>query len=344
MDDVYYQRDYVKRLNVGLVGIGHHSYRTLLPALHHLPVTLRAVSYSSDRERAERTAAEFGCRAYKTATLMYESEDLDAVFICVSPERHPQLVVEALDAGLHVWVEKPPAMRATEIQEMICHRNDRIVVVGFKKAFMPVADKAREIVRLSGGLRTILAVYPMSIPSDGPAVLAGGQFVNWLGNGIHPISFVIAMGGPARAVTVHTGPGGHGTCVIELKSGVIATIHLGSGPHPMEQYALFGDDWHCNIPGNDRLEFFRDYGPHDRPTFLPEGLENGAIVWQAQSCLSTIDDGSLFREGIYAEMREFCESILSQTKPVRGSLEFALDVMKVYEAGLTSQGQTVEIV
>ncbi len=61
------------------------------------------------------------------------------------------MACQALDAGLHVWLEKPPAMRAPEVEEMIRHRKDGVVVVGFKKAFMPAAFKAREVALRSDG-------------------------------------------------------------------------------------------------------------------------------------------------------------------------------------------------
>ena len=135
-----YQREFESRLKVAIVGVGSHAYRNILPAMTFLPVSLRAVC-DIDPERVQSTASQYGVTAcYTNAEEMYRNEDLDAVFLCVSPQLHPQLTCQAFDAGLHVWLEKPPAMRATEVEEMISHRKDRVAVVGFKKAFMPAAD------------------------------------------------------------------------------------------------------------------------------------------------------------------------------------------------------------
>ena len=41
------------------------------------------------------------------------------VFLCVSPFLHPELTCEALDFGIHVWMEKPAAVRASEVETMI---------------------------------------------------------------------------------------------------------------------------------------------------------------------------------------------------------------------------------
>ena len=93
-----------------------------------------------DLELARRTADEYrvqGC--YGNAAEMYRNEELDAVFLSVSPRKHPQLACEALDAGLHVWLEKPAAVRAADVEIMLQHRGDRVVVVGLKKALLPGA-------------------------------------------------------------------------------------------------------------------------------------------------------------------------------------------------------------
>ena len=48
-------------------------------------------------------------------------------------------------------------------------------------------------------------------------------------------------------------------------------------------------------------------------------------------------------KAFYQEMRYFCDCILEGKPAEQGSLEFALEVMKVYEAGLRSEGETVSV-
>ena len=75
-----------------------------------------------------------------------------------------------------------------------------------------------------------------------------------------------------------------------------------------------------------------------------KGFEGGGgIVWEPQNSLGTLENKGLFIQGFYQEMRYFCDCILSGTPAEQGSLEFALEVMKVYEAGLRSAGETVAI-
>jgi predicted dehydrogenase len=347
---VSYQREFERRLKVGIVGVGSHAYRNLLPAMNFLPVSLQAVC-DRNGQLAQVTAAQYGAKAwYESAADMYRSERLDAVFICVSPLFHPQLACEALDAGVHVWLEKPPATRAAQVEEMIRHRKDRVAVVGFKKAFMPATRKAIEI--FSDGayapLRSILAEYPMTIPADGEAVLRENRYENWLRNGCHPLSLCMAVGGAVSAVTVHRAAHGGGVCVLEFESGAIGNFHLAAGENrgqPIERYSFYGDRAHLVIDNGLRVTLQRgisfQYGRNT--SYAPEGLDSGAIVWEPQNREATLENKALFTQGIYNEMRYFCDCVLEGRPAETGSLEFTLQVMKVNEAGLLSAGRRVDI-
>ena len=146
-------------------------------------------------------------------------------------------------------------------------------------------------------------------------------------------------------MTTHTNWEGHGVCVLEFENGVIGNFHLASGPHPLESYALYGKGWHLRVDNSIRVTLQRgtpmEYGV--TTTFAPPGFDTGAVVWEAPFCLATLENKALFVQGIYHEMMAFCECILTDTQPVVGSLEFALEVMLVYEAALRSNGRTVQV-
>ena len=345
-----YQRTFENRLNVAVVGVGTHGYRNVLPTLTFLPIRLKAIC-DVDIARARITAAQYGVETcYENLSDMFRNEVLDAIFLCVPPRLHPELTCEALDAGVHVWLEKPPGMFASEVEEMIRHRGDRVVVVGFKKAFMPATRKVIEIFDTAeyAPLRTLLGVYPMTIPADGARVLRERQHTNWLQNGCHPLSLLLAVGGKVSAVTVHRGAHGGGVCVLEFASGALGNFHLADGAghgQPSELYQFFGDGCHVEIRNGTRVLLQRgiqfDYS--GSTSFVPEGFEGGGIVWEPQNSLGTLENKGLFIQGFYQEMRYFCDCILSGTPAEQGSLEFALEVMKVYEAGLRSAGETVAV-
>ena len=343
-----YQREFDRKLNIGFVGLGRHAYRSILPTLTFLPVELQAVC-DIDRQLAETTARQYGVSSvYTDAGEMYAGEDLDAVLLCVSAQAHPEMTCQALEAGLNVWLEKPPAMRAEEVETMIRRRGDRVVVVGFKKIFMPAARKALEITASEefGDLRSILAEFPMTVPRDGQEVLENRKFTNWLGNGCHPLSLMLAVGGAVSAVTTHRSGSGGGACILEFTSGAIGNLHLADGPRlsqPGERYSFYGAGRRVDIDNCRRVVYQRgipfDY--HRTSSYAPEGLDSGAVVWEAQNSLATLDNNALFTQGFYDELRYFCDCVLAGRSAETGSLEFALEVMRVYEAALLSSGGRV---
>ena len=333
-----YQRDFENRLNVAVVGVGSHGYRNVLPTMTFLPVRLKAFC-DVNIVRAKITAEQYGVpRCYADMSEMFRNEELDAIFLCVPPRLHPELTCQALDAGVHVWLEKPPGMFAREVEEMIRHRKDRVAVVGFKKAFMPATQKIIEVFdsEYYGPLRTLLGIYPMTIPSDGERILREGEHTNWLQNGVHPLSLLLSVGGKVSAVTVHRGERGGGVCVLRFASGAIGNFHLADGARlgqPSELYQFFGDGCHAEIRNGTQVIFQRgiQLNYNDSTSFVTEGFDSGAIVWEPQNSLGTLENKGLFIQGFYQEMRYFCDCILEGKPAVKGSLEFALaDFQKLY--------------
>lgn len=69
---------------------------------------------------AEKACKEYGIKdAYESVDVMLEREDIDAVSIIVPNKFHQPLAIQCLNAGKHVFSEKPPALNAAEVEEMI---------------------------------------------------------------------------------------------------------------------------------------------------------------------------------------------------------------------------------
>ena len=344
-----YQREYKTRIGVGIIGAGSHSYRNILPVMNYLPVEIKAIC-DPNEEMGKAAAKQYGCNWYSAAAEMYKRQaDVKAVFIAVSPVLHPPLVKEALQAGCHVWVEKPISVRASQVEEMISQRGDQVVVVGLKKAFMPATIKAKEIVadKKYGNLKSILAVYHMTMPDNGEEILEKGETPNWLRNGVHPLAFMCEVGGRVKEVITHTNDEGHGAVLLRYANGAMGTLHLSSGPAPnVERFEVFGGNWQMHII-DQTVELRRGipFAYSQTDSFVPPGDDSGTIVWKATNCLATLENKALFTQGFYNETKFFCDCILQGRQPVSGtgSLEQSLEMMRIYEAALLSRGNPVKI-
>ena len=342
-----YQRSFDRRVRVGVVGVGDHAYRNILAVLTFLPVDLVAVA-DVNAELAERTARQYGARSYATSAEMYAAEELDAVLLCVGPKLHPTLTIEAFEAGLDVWMEKPAASTVEEVDRMIAARGDRVCVVGYKKVFAPATTKTLELIDTGalGRPRTILAEYPLTIPHGGRELAS--QPSGWLANGCHPVSFLLAVGGEGESVTVHRAADDAGVLVLRHRTGTLSTLHLSFGApyaQPFERYSVFGDNASVEIDNGRRVVFQRgmafDYS--NMSNFAPAGLDSGAIVWEPQDSLNTLENKSEFTQGLHTELTYFLECVLERRQPQLATLEFARQVAAVHEAAILSNDTTINL-
>jgi predicted dehydrogenase len=347
-----YQRQFERRVRIGVVGLGSHSYRNILPALTYLPVDLVAVC-DVDGDLARLTARQYGdVPAYTDAAAMYAAEQLDAVLLCVSPQLHPPLAAQAFAAGLHVWMEKPAGTSASAVQELLDARGDRVCVVGYKKAFQPATRKAVELLAqpAMSPLHSILAVYPMSIPQagDDTADPTTGRPSKWLADGCHPLALLLELGGEVDSLAVHRSTAGGGALILNFASGAVGTFHLADGVpafQPSERYTCYGSGASVTIENTSTVIYQRGipFRYATGTTFAPEGTDSGAIVWQAQNTMNTLENKAEFLQGIVGSLQHFCDSVLSGTPATIGTLETAVRIGQIYEAALRSRGDVVPV-
>ena len=83
-----------------------------------------------DRERREATARRFGTVGYEHVGRLLEREQLRAVTIATPDHLHVDATLAALEAGCHVFCEKPLATTLGEAQRMACAAADRGLHLG----------------------------------------------------------------------------------------------------------------------------------------------------------------------------------------------------------------------
>src|SRR3954454_18963224 len=86
--------------------------------------------------------------------------ELEAVVLATPVPTHYALAKHALEAGRHVFVEKPPAMRAAEMEELVALSEERklILMPGHLLLYRPGVRKLKELVG-SGTLGGVVCIY-----------------------------------------------------------------------------------------------------------------------------------------------------------------------------------------
>jgi predicted dehydrogenase len=130
-------------LRIGVVGAGFVAQVVHLPHLADAGGRFE-VAGLAEPDAGVRTAvaARHGIRGFATQEEMLASLPLDAVLIASPNPTHADAVVEALDAGCHVLVEKPLCLSVDDADRVIAARDraGRVVQVAYMKRFDPAYE------------------------------------------------------------------------------------------------------------------------------------------------------------------------------------------------------------
>jgi predicted dehydrogenase len=125
-------------VRVGVAGGGLIAQIAHLPSLAQLAgrFELAALADPSQTVR-EALGARYGVRAHADWRAMLSQETLDAIVVCSPNGTHVDIVLAALENGLHVLVEKPLCLSLQDV-ERICERraeSGRVVQIGYHKRY-----------------------------------------------------------------------------------------------------------------------------------------------------------------------------------------------------------------
>lgn len=109
----------MEKLRMAIIGSGQIAQVTHIPN-YQLMGNVEIVGICDTRLEAAKTVAEkFGIeKYYDSHQEMLEEVQPDAVTICVPNKFHCQITLDALEAGCHVFCEKPPAITVEEAESM----------------------------------------------------------------------------------------------------------------------------------------------------------------------------------------------------------------------------------
>lgn len=94
---------------------------------------------------------------------------VDAVLIATRHDLHKKLVSEAIEAGKHVFVEKPLALSIEDCEEIqtAVQKSEMLLTVGFNRRFSPFSKKAKRIIQgVSGPKAIVYRINAGALPTD----------------------------------------------------------------------------------------------------------------------------------------------------------------------------------
>ena len=349
----------MQQVRLGIIGCGviaEYHLRAAVAASH-----IRVTALADVRvELAQQKAREFAVpKFYADGSALLNDPEVDAVVLALPTAVRFDLAMEALRNGKHVLLEKPPAMNANQLREMIKVRGDRVVACcSARNRFLESARVASEAV-LSGALGEIRVVHcramdpaeakPQSSPPawrSNRGLNGGGIFVNW---GSYDLDYLLGICGwrlqpqlvlaqtwsPAPALCDHVAPGSdaetHVAAMVRCQNG--AVIHYERGEltscTKTESWQIVGTKatlrLHLNPGKNNRviLDKIESDGVHT------------TVLWEGDETDQEVHAGPV---------TDFATAIQTGAQP-RTNLEQALVLQSIFDAVYESaaSGQAVRI-
>ena len=192
-------------LDYGLIGPGRFATAVLVPAATEAGFSLRAVHSASGAGAARTAASHPDVSVAADPGGIIEDPGLPVVFVATRHDTHAALTVSGLEAGKHVFCEKPLAVTEAELAAITeaWEGSPGALMAGFNRRWSPSVADAIELLGDGGPLQIIYRVNAGGLPDDHwlRDRRMGGRLI---GEGCHFIDTCSAIVGahPATVLTL----------------------------------------------------------------------------------------------------------------------------------------------
>jgi len=226
-----------------------------LPALARTDAYIAAVADINGVAAAHASRRFNAGKAMSDYRQLLDDQGVEAVFILVGHHLHAKFACEALEAGKHVFVEKPLAIDTEgldQVVDAVKKHPDKCLIVGFNRRFSPHIIKIRELLAgRTGPLTMNMTVNAGFIPPEHwtqDPERGGGRII---GEGCHFIDLLsFIAGAPVQTVSAQM-IGGMAqvkddkmAIILGFSDGSVGTVNYfanGAKSYPKETLEIFGD-------------------------------------------------------------------------------------------------------
>jgi predicted dehydrogenase len=201
-------------------------------------------------------------RATESYDDLLADDALDAIVIATPVPTHFALAKQALEAGKHVFVEKPPAMHAAEMDELvrIAEERDLVLMPGHLLLYHPAVLKLKALID-TGEVGDVLCVYGNRVNLG---IVRTNENALW-SLGVHDLSVILylvdedpELATAQGSASITKGVEDVVFCFLRFPSGKIAHMHLSwLDPHKMRK---------MTVVGSEKMVVFDDMEPERKVT------------------------------------------------------------------------------
>ncbi|HEU4554562.1 MAG TPA: bi-domain-containing oxidoreductase [Chitinophaga sp.] len=252
---------------LAVIGAGNFTKMTLLPALQKAGAHIKYIA-SNSGVTGTTLARKHGIAVSTTDNLeILQDPAVDAVMITTRHNTHAAIAAQALQAGKHVFVEKPLALNRQELEAVQQAYNGSVTLtVGFNRRFSPHTQKVKQLVG-SSPMNVIATMNAGFIPAnvwvhDGK--IGGGRII---GEACHFIDLITYLTGSRVIAVCMNAMGKHPAAQTDNASillryengstGVINYFSNGSKAYAKERVEVYSQERTAVI---DNFRITRGYG------------------------------------------------------------------------------------
>ena len=288
---------------IGVIGCGNFASRILVPELRRQGAS-PSVFASANGLSAKLLAGVAATATTETSALL-DQPGLTTVFIATRHAEHGELARAALRAGKNVWVEKPLALTAADLDATmaVARSASGLLAIGFNRRSAPLAARLRTALAAKAGVRRFTVEVNAGRLPSGHWTLdpqqGGGRIV---GEACHFVDLLRFLSGSAilsaRALS-RDGDGQDGGCFeLNFANGDAATLNYRTDlpAHlPKERIAVSGEGWSAEIDNWKSLHSTNLPGASALPVWLGgpargKGHTEALAAFLAGIPLTTLDE------------------------------------------------------
>ena len=198
----------MNEVRVGIVGLGRLGMKHGENLAFRVRGARLDAACAQEPDRVEHVRREWGVpRGYGRFEDMLTDRELDAIFIASSSAEHCRQIDTALDAGFHVFSEKPLGITLDECrraEKAVARNPNRVFMLGFMRRYDPSYKRAKDLID-TGHIGTPILFRGYSVDPESAiegalrfAPSSGGQFLDM---SVHDIDLARWMlGGEATTI------------------------------------------------------------------------------------------------------------------------------------------------
>ena len=323
-------------IGVGSMGKNHARVYSELPEAELVAVA------DADQKLVAATAEKHGAHAYTDYREMLEKEKPDAVSIVVPTAMHEEVGLAALDAGVHVLMEKPIAATVEEGQRLIekARAVKKQLMVGHIVRFNPAMQALKQKLA-DGDLGRIFQVFCRRAGPFPARIRDVGVVVDLAPHDVDVMRFLIGAE-PLRVYAeteqrIHTDHEDLVWGLLRFPDGVVGSLEINwLTPTKIREVLVLGER------GLFRIDDLT------QDLYFYENAQVNADLWPALKTLKGVSEGHMIRyaiqryEPLKAELQAFLGAV-KEDKPVPVSGEDGLEALRLALA-LVESGQKHQVI